>query len=170
MAVESADAQDDWDSLSALTPLEESSCRACACDEILCGCRPCGERELEAVLEQKCGDDAAALEDEFALGVHEEGADLDHPLRGRKANGDVPRFAECAHEVAIRERFRCGHIHNAVSLFGDLRLGEKQISGAAVVEVVNPGDELVAGADRSAEAFANETARAPRRRRPGRGS
>ena len=46
-------------------------------------------------------DDAAGFEDEFGLGAHEEGADLDHPLGGGEADGCAPGFAEDALEFAV---------------------------------------------------------------------
>jgi len=68
----------------------------------------------------------------------------------------VPGLAEGLHELTVWHGFGGGHVDDAVGFVGDLGLGEQEVGGAAVVEVVHPGDELFAGALGAAEAEAGE--------------
>ncbi len=62
--------------------------------------------EGEAILEETGGDDAAAFEDEFGFGAEEEGADLEHPVRGGETDGDAPSLAQGSHEFGVGEGIR----------------------------------------------------------------
>jgi hypothetical protein len=66
-------------------------------------------------------------------------------------------IAKNAHEVSIGEGLGGGHVDDAVRFVGDLGVTEQQIGDEAVIEVVQPGDILMAGAFRATEAEACET-------------
>ena len=112
-----------------------------------------GEIELRACVEKTAGDDLTALENELRFCVHEEGADLDHPGGGGQADARAPGFTDRAQEVAIGKRMRGGEIDGS----GNVLCSDEEFDGADEVGVVDPGDELVAGADGTTEAVANET-------------
>jgi hypothetical protein len=121
-------------------------------DEIACRSRPEGEGELKTGGEEAAGNDLAALENELGFGAHEEGADLDHPRGGGEADACAPGFANGTQEVAIGERMGRGEIDDAGKVLG----GDEQFDRADEVDLVNPGDELIAGSIGPAEAVANE--------------
>lgn len=53
--------------------------------QIACGIPPIGVLELETMLEQSGGNNAAALQNEFGFRTHEDGTDLEHPFPRREA-------------------------------------------------------------------------------------
>jgi len=120
--------------------------------EVAGGGGPGGEVEVEAVFQEEAGGDLTAFQDQLGFGAHGEGAYFEHPAGCGEADGLIPGLAECLHELAIGHGAGGGHIDDAVGFVGDLGVGEKEVGGAAVVEVVHPGDELFAGALCAAEA------------------
>jgi len=111
-----------------------------ALDEVVGGFGPGGVFEAEAGFEEAGGDDAAAFEDEFGLGAQEQGANLDHPACRGEAEGGAPGLAEDAHEVAVGDWIGRGEDDGAVEIFA----GDEEVDGVGEVEVVDPGDELIA--------------------------
>jgi len=68
----------------------------------------------------------------------------------------MPGAAEGAHEVAVGEGLGRGHVDDAGGFVGKLGVGEEEVGGSAVVEIVDPGDELLAVALGASEAEAGE--------------
>ena len=64
--------------------------------------RPFRKKEFETISQKAARHNAAALEDEFRLGPHQEGTQLNHPFRSRQADASTPCLAQGLHEVTIR--------------------------------------------------------------------
>ncbi len=63
--------------------------------------RPSRVLELETMLEQSGGNDAAAFQNEFGFRTHEDCADLQHPCSCREAEPDAARLTKYLHEVCV---------------------------------------------------------------------
>ena len=70
--------------------------------QIECGIPPIRVLELETMLEQSGGNNAAALQNEFGFRTHEDGTDLQHPFLCGKAEPDAARLTKYLHEVCVR--------------------------------------------------------------------
>ena len=109
-------------------------------DEVARGTGPVGKRESEAGLLQHAWDGAAALQDEFRLGLHEDSTDLEHPACCGKTDRHTPYLAKGLHKLAVRERLRCRHIYWT----NDALVLDQEVYGPAIIDSMQPGDILIA--------------------------
>ncbi len=116
------------------------------------GFRPLGKFEREALLEEAAGGDAAAFEDELGFGAQEEGADFEEPFGRGQAERHAPGVAELAHEVGVGQGIGRGDVDAVADGF----VGDEPADGAQEIGLMDPGDELPAGAVGAAEAEADE--------------
>jgi len=72
--------------------------------------------ENKPVVEQTSRHHAAALQNELRLGLHEHGANLEHPPGCRQAHSNARRLAQNSHEIRVRQGMRRGHVHDALDL------------------------------------------------------
>src|SRR5262245_14777184 len=116
--------------------------------QIECGISPIRVFECETILEQSCGNNPTALEDEFGLRTHENGTDLEHPSLCREAEPDATRLTKYLHELRVRKGIRRRDVHGSV----DVIALDQPSNRRDEVLIVNPRHELPSVTCTAAEA------------------
>ena len=122
--------------------------------------------EDEAVLEKPARNNATALQNEFRLGPHEDGACFEHQPRGRQAERLPAAWRKTRMNSAFGKGFGDGDIHHAVNVV----MGDQPAHGRDEILVVDPRDVLPAIARATRRCPAARGREAYRRRRRDRGS